>query len=204
MCTGKIDHPINRGSLTSQAFVAQPTDHIYTLMTGALPEFLVELLKKINPDAEYGGHPPKIQSSTGETYFVKLGSPSEHEQFVGEAQSLEAIGTAAPGLAPKIFSYGRDGGGRPYFVSEYKTLGGLSGNAANVLASRLANELHRHRSHKGFGFEVPTFCGATKQPNGWYQTWEDCYDAFIGNLLEGLSKGGYNILVKTGNEVREQ
>ncbi|KAF5352641.1 hypothetical protein D9756_005996 [Leucocoprinus leucothites] len=173
-------------------------------MADFLSQFLVEHLKKIDPAAEFSGRLPKIQSSTGLAYFVKLGSSSEHEQFVGEAQSLEAIGNAAPGLAPKIISYGKDDDGRPFFISEYKDIGGLSGNAANTLAKRLATELHQYKSLKGFGFSVPTFCGATRQKNGWYETWEQCYDSLIGNLLEGLSKKGYSNLVKKGEGVREQ
>ncbi|KXN88759.1 Protein-ribulosamine 3-kinase, chloroplastic [Leucoagaricus sp. SymC.cos] len=172
-------------------------------MAGSLTNFLREQLKKIDPTTQYSGRLPKIQSSTGHAYFVKSGSPSELGQFVGEAQSLEAIENAAPGLAPKLISHGRDAGGRPYFISEYKDLGGLSGSAANVLAKRLATELHQYKSQKGFGFDVPTFCGATRQKNGWCETWEQCYDSMIGNLLEGLSTRGYDDLVKTGEKVRE-
>ncbi|KAJ3573052.1 hypothetical protein NP233_g2680 [Leucocoprinus birnbaumii] len=138
-------------------------------MPGSLPEFLLEQLKKIDSTAEYSGRLPKIQSSTGAAYFVKFGSSSETEQYVGEAQSLEAICAAAPGLAPKVLSYGKDGEGRPYFISEYKDIGGLSGNAANVLAKRLSTELHRYQSQRGFGFDVPTFCGATRQKMGGFR-----------------------------------
>lgn len=173
-------------------------------MAKSLPEFLLEQLKKINPDADFSGSPPKVRSSTGECYFVKLGSPSENEQYMGEAESLRAISTAAPGLAPKMLSYGMGANGNPYFISEYKNMTGLTGEAANVLAKRLARELHQFRSQKGFGFEVPTYCGATRQKNGWYGTWEKCYDALIGNLLEGLSKRGYDDLVSTGEEVRNR
>jgi len=173
-------------------------------MEVSLPNFLIAELKRIDSTAEYSGHLPKIQSSTGSTYFVKLGSSSEHEQYVGEAQSLKAIEIAAPGLAPKLFSYGQDEGGRPYFISEYKSIVGLSGNSANMLAKRLAIELHQYKNQEGFGFNVPTFCGVTKQKNGWYRTWEHCYDNLIGTLLEDLAEHGYDDLVKTGEEVREQ
>src|SRR5215510_11248593 len=86
-------------------------------MTESLPEFLVVHLKKIDPVADFSGYPPKVNSSTGRTYFVKSGLPSENEQLVGEAKSLEAIGAAAPGLAPHIFAYGTEAAGRPYFIS---------------------------------------------------------------------------------------
>ncbi|KAF9454089.1 fructosamine kinase [Macrolepiota fuliginosa MF-IS2] len=168
----------------------------------SLPEFLLEKLKSTNPDAVFTGNMPKIYSSTGENYFVKAGSPSENEQYMGEAQSLEAMGHAAPGLVPKVFSYGADTNGSPYFISEYKNMTGLTEEAAEILAKRLAVELHQYKSQRGFGFEVPTYCGATRQKNGWHDTWEKCYDALIGNLLEGLSKKGYEDLVGLGEEVR--
>lgn len=170
----------------------------------SLSDFLMAELKKIDPAAEYNGYLPKIRSSTGSTYFVKFGSSSEYEQYVGEARSLEAIETAAPGLVPKLFSYGQEEGGRPYFISEYKNIGGLAGNATNMLAKRLAQELHQYQNREGFGFGVPTFCGATKQKNGWYKTWEHCYDDLIGNLLEGLAEHDYDDIVKIGKEVRGQ
>jgi len=173
-------------------------------MARSLPEFLLERLKEVKPDADFSGELPKIHSSTGETYFAKLGSPPENEQYIGEAQSLQAMDAAAPGLVPKVFSYGVDAKGNPYFISEYKNMTGLSGEAANVLATRLATELHQYKSKKGFGFEVPTYCGATRQKNGWYESWEQCYDALIGNLLEGLSKKGYDHIVRQGQEIRDK
>lgn len=173
-------------------------------MGGSLPEFLLERLEEVKPDADFSGKLPKIQSSTGETYFVKQGSPRESEQYVGEAQSLQAMDAAAPGLAPKIFSYGVDAEGNPYWISEYKSMTRISGESANDLAKRLATELHQYRSKKGFGFEVPTYCGATRQKNGWYESWEQCYDAMIGNLLEGLSRKGYSEIVHQGQGIREK
>jgi len=175
-------------------------------MARSLPEFLLERLKEVKPDADFSGGLPKIQSSTGETYFyfVKLGSPPENEQYVGEAQSLQAMDAAAPGLVPKVLSYGVDAKGNPNFISEYKNMTGLYGETANVLAKRLATELHQYKSKKGFGFEVPTYCGATRQKSGWYESWEQCYDAMIGNLLEGLSKKGYDDIVRQGQEIRDK
>jgi len=73
-----------------------------------------------------------------------------------------------------------------------------------VLAKRLATELHQYKNQEGFGFNVPTFCGMTKQKNGWYRTWEHCYNSLIGTLLEGLAEHGYDDLVRTGEEVQGQ
>ncbi len=173
-------------------------------MTGSLPESILARLNEVKPDASFSGAFPKIQSSTGETYFVKQGSPHENEQYVGEVQSLQVMDIAAPGLAPSVLSSGVDAEGRPYLISEYKYLSGLSGEAANALGERLATELHQYKSEKGFGFEIPTYCGATRQKNGWYESWEKCYAAMIENLLEGLSKKGYDDIVSKGQEICEK
>ncbi|KAF7979395.1 hypothetical protein HWV62_42498 [Athelia sp. TMB] len=115
---------------------------------------------------------------------------------------------AAPGLSPKILvsgvTDGSDGerAGQPYFLSEYKDLSGrLTDEAADVLAKRLATELHAYKSDMGFGFAVPTFCGATRQENGWYDTWAEFYSQLIGGLLSKLKrKGRFDDLISKGEE----
>ncbi|KAI0639577.1 fructosamine kinase PKL/CAK/FruK [Trametes polyzona] len=155
-----------------------------------------------------------LRSSTGQRYFAKLGSPSEKDQYIGEAESLKAMESAAPGLAPKLIDCGvidsstqeRDGDvGRPYFLSEYKDIGTLSTTAAKALGKRLATELHAYKSPNGFGFHVPTYCGQTRQDNGWYEAWTECFDALIGGLEDKLrAQGGYEPLCKQITQVRER
>lgn len=163
---------------------------------------------------EFHTSEPFVRSSTGKAYFTKVGSRSEREQFDGEAECLKAMDTAAPGLAPKLIEcgvvdeetaeYDADVG-KPYFVSEYKKMSALTETSAKKLAKRIATELHTYKGTKGFGFEVPTFCGRTKQDNGWYDTWEACYDALIGGLLSKLeAQGGYEALCKKGEQVRSR
>ncbi|KAL0565606.1 hypothetical protein V5O48_016416, partial [Marasmius crinis-equi] len=140
------------------------------------------------------------------TYFAKLGSSSETEQFLGEAESLKAIDAGAPGLAPKVFASGVTEDGKPYFVSEYKDIGSLSTAAGITLGKRLATELHAHKSSKGFGFKVPTYCGATRMENEWFDTWAECYAAKIDELLGYLRKDGessYRELIRKGERVRD-
>ena len=157
---------------------------------------------------------PPIQSSSGRGYIGKIGSPSQKEQFIGEAESLRGINIAAPGLAPKLLAAGvfdeetaeNDGEiGKPYFLCEYKDMGTLTDSAAKILGKRLATELHAYKGTMGFGFHVPTFCGATRQANGWHDSWEECFDALIGGLIDALKKrGGYEALCKQGNVVRKR
>ena len=90
-------------------------------------------------------------------------------------------------------------------MSEYKNIGSLTDASAEKLAKRLATEMHNYKSMMGFGFAVPTFCGRTKQDNGWYDSWEQCYDALIGGLLSKLeSSGGYDELCSKGEQIRRR
>ncbi|KIM88619.1 hypothetical protein PILCRDRAFT_2827 [Piloderma croceum F 1598] len=177
-----------------------------------VPQILLTHLEKLEPNATFTGSLPIIQSSAGVRYFAKIGSSSEKDQYIGEAESLRAMNEAAPGLSPRVLASGFVNGsgnephtGQPYFLSEYKDLRSLTSKAADVLAKRLATDLHRYKSDKGFGFDVPTYCGATRQENGWYERWDECYSELIGNLLEKLKqKGSFGDLCSKGEEVRRK
>ena len=149
-----------------------------------------------------------VQSSTGREYFFKSGPPVEAEQYNGEAESLKALNAAAPGLAPEFIAYvppdpADDRGGGCYWVSQYRNMGPLTESAARKLGKRLATEVHRHKSTQGFGFGVPTFCGRTKQYNGWFDTWEKCFDAQVGSLIDRLP-ARYGELKRKGAELRSR
>lgn len=120
---------------------------------------------------------------------------------------------AAPGLVPALIDCGvidadsqhqESDVGKPYFISEYKDIGILSAAAAKVLGKRLATEMHAYKSPNGkFGFHVPTYCGATRQDNGWFDTWMECFDALIGGLVDKLEEqGGYDALCRQAGQVR--
>ncbi|KAI0652017.1 fructosamine kinase PKL/CAK/FruK [Trametes meyenii] len=172
------------------------------------------ILQRNQPGVALTQDGSSLRSSTGQHYFAKLGSPIDVEQFIGEAESLKAIELAAPRLAPKLIECGvidsdtqeREGDvGRPYFLSEYKDIGSLTPSAAKVLGKRLATELHTFKSTSGFGFHVPTYCGQTRQDNGRYETWPECFDALIGGLVDKLhARGGHESLCKQAVEVRNR
>ncbi|KAG8794807.1 hypothetical protein FRC12_021340 [Ceratobasidium sp. 428] len=169
--------------------------------------FLIEKLTQLFPGQTFtsaGG--PRISSSSGSTYYAKAGSPSESEQYRAETRSLELMSAAAPGLCPSVILASHQG--RPFLISDYLDLSSLSSStgASKTLARRLASELHASKSENGkFGFECPTFCGATKVDNGWYDTWEAAYSAMIGGLLDKLEKrGSYKELCLRGREVQER
>ena len=197
------------------------------MIRSAIPPHILKQLEFIEPGAQFNGVLPQISSSSGKTYFAKVGSPKEKEQYVGEAESLKAMALAAPDLVPSLLAFGFvdengeeeiDGGGRsssddasgrlrPFFISEYKDMSPLTERSGAILGKRLATEMHGYTSPSPngsrFGFGVPTFCGATRLRNGWYDTWESCFDVLIGDLLSTLEgRGGYAELCRRGQDVR--
>jgi protein-ribulosamine 3-kinase len=188
------------------------------MVRSAISPHILKQLERIEPGAQFSGGLPQISSSSGKTYFAKAGSPKEKEQYIGEAESLRAMALAAPGLAPSLLAFGfaRSNGeetdgdaadGSPFFISEYKNMSPLTERSGAILGRRLATEMHNYVSpnglERGFGFGVPTFCGATRLRNGWYETWEQCFDVLIGDLLSTLEgRGGYSDLCRKGQDVR--
>lgn len=186
----------------------------------SLPNIFVKHLGEIEPGAKFSGSLPLIRSSTGSKYYAKLGSAHEREQWQGEAESLKAVNQAAPGIAPRLLAFGMlDSAGselnadlasytsgQPFFLSEYLDFGQLSAQSATTLAIRLATEVHQYKSSHGeFGFHVPTYCGQTRFENGWFQTWEECFSAMIGQMLGYLKKQGrFTKLTEKGEEVRKR
>ncbi|KAF8274131.1 ABC1-domain-containing protein [Lactarius quietus] len=63
----------------------------------AIPPHILKQLERIDPGARFSGSLPQVSSSSGKSYYAKCGSPREVEQYVGEAESLKAMGSAAPG-----------------------------------------------------------------------------------------------------------
>jgi protein-ribulosamine 3-kinase len=172
----------------------------------SLPPVLASALRTLDPAATFSGRVPRIASSSGKTYYVKLGSPSDAEQFAGEAASLETFSTISPGIAPNVLSFGVDKNtGGPYMISDYLDMGGrLNDKAAKGLAKRLALEVHSHTSENGmYGFDVPTFCGATRFDNTWCETWDKAFSGMIESLLERIETdgGGDAGLFRMGKQV---
>jgi fructosamine-3-kinase len=189
------------------------------MVRSAVPPHILKQLELIEPGARFSGELPRVLSPSGKTYYAKAGSPREREQYVGEAESLRAMALAAPGLAPSLLAFGfvdqngeeADGGeGSPFFISEYKNLTPLTERSGATLGRRLATEMHNYTSPTRdglayYGFDVPTFCGATRLRNGWYETWERCFDVLIGDLLSTLeTRRGYSDLCGKGQEVRRR
>lgn len=151
-------------------------------MPAAIPQIFAHHLQKIEPNASFTmSAPTLISSSSGARYFAKFGSTSEREKFAGESESLRELHIASPKLVPTLIASGLVRGygdeapsaeGCPFFLSEYKDIRPLTSASAETLGRRLATEVHAYKGVHGFGFAVPTFCGATRMANGWFATWE--------------------------------
>ncbi|KAH9950869.1 fructosamine kinase PKL/CAK/FruK [Amylocystis lapponica] len=184
-------------------------------MSSKIHRIFIKCIQQQEPGTTVtSGRSPPLRSSSGAGYIGKIGTKDEKEQYIGEAESLKSMNSAAPGLAPRLIACGvidEDTAesdkevGKPFFLSEYKDMGSLSEGAAKILGKRLATEMHAYKSTQGFGFHVPTYCGQTRMENGWYETWEECYDALLGGLLATLNgRGGYVGLCRQGEEIRRR
>lgn len=118
-------------------------------------------------------------------YFVKTSSDGKaaEEMFRGEYESLNAIATSVPGFCPRALAWGplEEGKGKSFYLAtEFLDLG-TGGKTGASLAQRLG-KLHStpappdpETGKRRFGFPVPTFCGDTKQPNRFCDSWADFY-----------------------------
>lgn len=165
---------------------------------------LQNLLESSYPNEIFSATGPRIKSSSGNSFYAKVGTPSNAEQYTGEVESLQAMSTASPSLVPKVIEAGTDpDSGKPYMISEYFDLSPLTKSGASILAKRLATELHAPSSIDRFGFAVPTYCGVTRLPNGWNASWDAAFGSLIGTLLDGLEqKAGFDELVRLGRDTQ--
>ncbi|KAI5787214.1 Fructosamine/Ketosamine-3-kinase [Geopyxis carbonaria] len=112
--------------------------------------------------------------STSTSHFLKTLTyahpPTSGEQLAGEAASLAAIADRVPALAPKPVAHGPlDETTNGYFLlTDFITPAG-----SDVELARKLGELHTAPGSEDgrFGFDVPTWCGATRQDNTWESSW---------------------------------
>lgn len=129
------------------------------------------------------------------TLFTKVAKGKDVPQLIGEAEGLRAMGSAAPELVPKLYSFGYDDPSsrkEAYMISQWFEMAGSWRNPEHQkeLGRKLA-EMHRYRSDAGhgdrFGFMVPTHCGPTEQDNTWEDRWDVFYrDRRLGDLVRRI------------------
>lgn len=136
-------------------------------------------------------------------YFLKT-SPDGQEMFYGEFASLNAIADAVPGFCPRALGWGPLDEGKGYFlVTEFLDLSGRSSRSSTTKSSKtsLAHRLGKlhstpayssSASAKRYGFPVPTYCGNTRQPNEFHDSWAEFYanERLLMILKESERKNG--------------
>lgn len=127
-------------------------------------------------------------------YFVKTSADGKaaEEMFAGEYESLNAIARSVPGFCPRALVWGPLDEDNPrskkfFLATEFLDLGGAMGRTSGdeTNTSTLAHRLGKLHSTPAppdpdtgrvrFGFPVPTFCGDTKQPNRFCDSWAEFY-----------------------------
>ncbi|KAL9934838.1 hypothetical protein V8E36_006613 [Tilletia maclaganii] len=72
-------------------------------------------------------------------------------------------------------------------ITDYFSLGGLDASNQAKLGHRLAKLHSAKASEKGYGFDVPTHCGATEQDNTYETDWRTFWERRrIGNLVQRI------------------
>ncbi|KAF8585836.1 fructosamine kinase PKL/CAK/FruK [Ramaria rubella] len=180
-------------------------------LSSSIPPAISAALHRVEPDAQFirTGSSQAQSSTSNRSYFVKQGSSggSDMEQYRGEAESLRSMHAACPGICPIVFESSVDPATKqPVFISEFKKIGSLNKHSAAALGRSLAEMHNKGKSPDGrFGFDVPTYCGATRMRNGWSKTWAEAYDKMIGDLLETLRyTGQFDDTCRLGEEVRKR
>lgn len=127
-------------------------------------------------------------------YFVKTSANGQaaEEMFRGEYESLNAIADSVPGFCPRALAWGpldaqdsKDKSKSFFLATEFLELGAGAGGRSRRTGESLAQRLGKLHStpapadpetgRRRFGFPVPTFCGDTKQPNRWRDSWAEFY-----------------------------
>lgn len=131
-----------------------------------------------------------VSTSAG-SFFVKWNAAGPADLFTCEAAGLRALAEAGSSLRiPRVLAARAGEPGRPgLLVLEQLETRAPRSSDEEQLGRGLA-ELHR-RSAPAFGFDGPSYCGSTRQPNDWCPSWPEFYaERRLGPLLEALTQAG--------------
>lgn len=128
------------------------------------------------------------------SYFAKLVRGPAKAQAKGEAASLLAMAAYAPqGFVPAVLGV-KEANGELAMVSSYAE-GSRSPDFQARLGAALATMHSPSGKSEGYGFDVPTHCGATEQDNAWNQSWEAFFrDQRLGDLVRRIDDACINKL----------
>lgn len=131
-----------------------------------------------------------VKTSAG-PFFVKWNAEAPADFFACEAAGLEALREAGSSLViPRVVAVRATGPAGPAFlVLEELETRAPGGDEEERLGRGLA-ELHRTTA-PAFGFDSPSYCGSTRQPNDWCPSWPEFYaERRLGPLLQALTEAG--------------
>lgn len=115
----------------------------------------------------------RVDTSTGESFFVKTGSALPSRMFSCEAAGLEALRLAGGPRVPRVAAVWA-GPDASFIVMEWIEQGARGRRFARDFGVQLAT-MHRGRHAEQFGFETDNYIGSTPQPNGWIPSWHDFF-----------------------------
>ena len=124
-------------------------------------------------------------------FFAKWSEAAPSDLFVAEAAGLRALAAAGSGLViPNVVVASSPSRAHPGFLILEFLAPASSGASQDEALGRGLARLHRTRAER-FGFDAPTYCGATRQDNAWSSSWPEFYGARrIAPLIETLRKRG--------------
>jgi protein-ribulosamine 3-kinase len=124
---------------------------------------------------------------------------SQADIFRAEAAGLDALRAAAtPFQVPRVVACGSGALGMPFLLLEYLPPGPRKGGLDDTVGWALA-ALHHHRG-PACGFEMPTYCGTTEQPNPWTAAWVGFYAEHRLRMQTRLARDGARL---TAAEARQ-
>jgi fructosamine-3-kinase len=132
----------------------------------------------------------RLVTSHGD-FFAKWSDAAPADLFVAEAAGLRALMAAGSDLIiPKVVVASPSSPAHPGFlILEYLAPAPSTAAQEERLGRGLAR-IHHARAPK-FGFEVATYCGATRQENTWSSSWPEFYGARrLAPLVEILRQRG--------------
>lgn len=136
-------------------------------------------------------------------YFIKTSSngTTAEEMFIGEFESLNAIASSVPGFCPKALAHGALDQDTHFLATEYLDLKVRKKPTGNMTLAQRLGKLHNtlappdpETDRVRFGFPVPTFCGDTKQPNRFCDSWAEFYakERLLAVLETSEERNGYD------------
>lgn len=179
------------------------TDRIEAVLSLALGQTIV-VRSRLPLGGGSDGSVERIETNGGAFVLKSLpGAGNARARLAGEAEGLKAIAACRTSLiVPRpmaSWEVDPDDHGAPFLLLPHVRTVRSDRDLETRLGRGLA-ELHRTRSADGdaasvtsprYGFVIDTWCGATRQPNTWSDTWRRFYaDSRLGWQIETASSRG--------------